>query len=216
MLQRPPTLLGQYAGIVSRGIAFLLDILIITTTIAITTAAANAFLDFFGLNDFFTVITTDRVWLRVISILISALAAASFVVGYFVVLWVFTGGYTIGKWVMGVRIVRLDGHRLTIGRALIRYFMMLVSGIALFLGFIWVLVDKRRQTWHDKVARTCVIYAWDAREDVAMLESVRERLDYLRRTRERVKQEARELTHSSHSDETPALQPPPTADSPTE
>jgi len=33
-----------------------------------------------------------------------------------------------------------------------------VSFWTLGLGFLAMLVDDRRQAWHDKIARTCVIY----------------------------------------------------------
>jgi len=29
-------------------------------------------------------------------------------------------------------------------------------------GFLWSLIDDHRQTWHDKLAKTYVIYAWEA------------------------------------------------------
>ncbi len=197
MIQRSPNLLGQYAGVVSRGLALLLDIVIISATVAVTVAAVNTFLDFFGLSALIQQLTANTRFVGVLIGLTFATSTTLFVIGYFVVLWVFTGGYTIGKWVLGVRIVRLDGKRLTIGRALIRYFMMLVSGLALFLGFFWVLVDNRRQTWHDKVARTCVIYSWNAREDMNMIEGVRNRLEYLARTRVRVKDQTRRIGQRS-------------------
>lgn len=41
----------------------------------------------------------------------------------------------------------------------------LVAGaivIAGFLGFLVILADDRRQAWHDKIARTCVVYSWGA------------------------------------------------------
>lgn len=38
-----------------------------------------------------------------------------------------------------------------------------ISFLALFLGFLWVLVDDRRQGWHDKIADTIVVYDWEAR-----------------------------------------------------
>jgi uncharacterized RDD family membrane protein YckC len=43
-----------------------------------------------------------------------------------------------------------------------------------FLGFLWILIDNRRQGWHDKMAGTCVIYNWPARPDENFL---RKRLD---------------------------------------
>jgi len=43
------------------------------------------------------------------------------------------------------------------GQLIGRYFAYYVSMIPLFLGFIWVGFDKRKQGFHDKLARTVVI-----------------------------------------------------------
>ncbi|MGD8784316.1 MAG: RDD family protein [Thioalkalispiraceae bacterium] len=39
-----------------------------------------------------------------------------------------------------------------------RYFAYFVSMLPLFLGFIWVAFDPRKQGWHDKLAGTVVIH----------------------------------------------------------
>lgn len=39
----------------------------------------------------------------------------------------------------------------------IRYFAYFVSTIPLCLGFLWIAFDKRKQGWHDKIAKTVVI-----------------------------------------------------------
>ena len=49
------------------------------------------------------------------------------------------------------------GQKLTIPQSIGRYFAYLVSTIPLFLGFVWVGSDKRKQGWHDKLAGTVVI-----------------------------------------------------------
>jgi len=38
------------------------------------------------------------------------------------------------------------------------FFSYWVSATPLFLGFIWILFDRERQGWHDKLADTHVIY----------------------------------------------------------
>lgn len=38
-----------------------------------------------------------------------------------------------------------------------RYLAYYVSMLPLFLGIIWVGIDKRKQGWHDKLAGTVVI-----------------------------------------------------------
>lgn len=40
---------------------------------------------------------------------------------------------------------------------IVRYLGYFVSALPLFIGFIWIAVDARKQGWHDKLARTLVI-----------------------------------------------------------
>jgi uncharacterized RDD family membrane protein YckC len=70
-------------------------------------------------------------------------------------------GFTPGKALLGLRVVRTDGRPVNLGRAVLRLIAYLIAALPLFLGFIWILFDNRRQGWHDKIARTYVIYMWD-------------------------------------------------------
>ena len=76
---------------------------------------------------------------------------------YFLFFWVLVG-FTPGMGLVGLRLSQCDGQRLGPGRAIVRYIGYWVSFIFLGLGFIWILFDRRRQGWHDKLAGTCVIY----------------------------------------------------------
>ncbi|MDP2637905.1 MAG: RDD family protein [Candidatus Levybacteria bacterium] len=78
---------------------------------------------------------------------------------YFVFFWVKMDGQTLGKKVMKIRVVRQDKRKLDIQTGVIRYIGYLISGIALGLGFFWVIWDKKKQGWHDKMAKTLVIKA---------------------------------------------------------
>jgi len=49
------------------------------------------------------------------------------------------------------------GGKPSTGQLIGRYFGYYLSMIPLFLGFIWVAFDKRKQGWHDKLAGTVVI-----------------------------------------------------------
>ncbi len=53
----------------------------------------------------------------------------------------------------------MNGERITFWPAVRRWLGYFVSAI-LFLGFLWVLVDDKRQGFHDKMAGSVVIYAW--------------------------------------------------------
>lgn len=74
-----------------------------------------------------------------------------------IVMWVKFGG-TPGKLLLGCQVVDArTGGRLGWGQAVIRYFAYLVSIIPLFLGFFWIIWDKKNQAFHDKIARTVVV-----------------------------------------------------------
>ena len=65
---------------------------------------------------------------------------------------------TPGKMVVSARIVDArTGGKPSNGQFLIRYFAYLVSMIPLGLGFLWIVFDRRKQAWHDKLAGTIVI-----------------------------------------------------------
>ncbi len=77
---------------------------------------------------------------------------------YFVAYWA-KSGQTIGKTVVGIRIVSKDGSPLSWGKAFLRYVGYVVSGIVLSLGFLWLAFDRKRQGWHDKISGTYVLLA---------------------------------------------------------
>jgi uncharacterized RDD family membrane protein YckC len=80
-----------------------------------------------------------------------------FPVIYFVGFWAWRG-QTPGMMVLGLHIRReTDGTKPGIARSVLRYVGYWVSWIALFIGFIWVAFDGRKQGWHDKIAGTYVV-----------------------------------------------------------
>lgn len=70
---------------------------------------------------------------------------------------------TPGKLLLGCQVVDArDGGPLRTGQALLRYFAYFVSILPLGLGFLWIAWDKRKQGFHDKIAKTVVVL-----EDIA-------------------------------------------------
>lgn len=49
------------------------------------------------------------------------------------------------------------GQPISLLQAIIRYFAYLVSALPLGLGFLWMIWDKKKQGWHDKIANTVVV-----------------------------------------------------------
>jgi uncharacterized RDD family membrane protein YckC len=65
---------------------------------------------------------------------------------------------TPGKMAISARIVDAQtGGRPSNAQLVGRYFAYYLSMLPLFLGFIWVAFDPRKQGWHDKLAGTVVV-----------------------------------------------------------
>jgi uncharacterized RDD family membrane protein YckC len=78
-------------------------------------------------------------------------------IGYFPWFWARSGA-TPGMTAMGLRVVRdRDGGPISGGQAILRLIGYVINGLVLYLGFIWIFVDKRRRGWHDLIAGTVVI-----------------------------------------------------------
>lgn len=70
--------------------------------------------------------------------------------------WRFQG--TPGKLLLGFRIVDArTGGRPRLWQVMVRLLGFFLSALPLGLGFLWMLWDKRHQSWHDKLARTLVV-----------------------------------------------------------
>jgi uncharacterized RDD family membrane protein YckC len=75
---------------------------------------------------------------------------------YHVAFWTATG-QTPGKWLLGLKVQRQGGGRLSFGRALLRFAGYGLSALPFYAGFLWVL-GPRRLAWHDNLAGTEVVY----------------------------------------------------------
>lgn len=67
-------------------------------------------------------------------------------------------GLTLGKWAAGLRIERINGSNIGIGRALLRHFIGYpLSFLLLGLGFLIATVTVRGRGLHDMIAGTLVV-----------------------------------------------------------
>ena len=81
---------------------------------------------------------------------------------YFGYSWA-ASGRTFGMAVLGVRVVRADGHGLDPWRGVVRALVFPLSFLFFGLGFLGILVQREHRALHDLIAGTAVVYAWDAR-----------------------------------------------------
>jgi uncharacterized RDD family membrane protein YckC len=70
--------------------------------------------------------------------------------------WVWRG-QTPGKMALAIKVIRTDSSPVKWQCALFRFLGYIVSLVTLFIGFIWVAFDGRKQGIHDKIADTYVV-----------------------------------------------------------
>jgi uncharacterized RDD family membrane protein YckC len=67
-------------------------------------------------------------------------------------------GQTLGKRALGIRVADIQtGQPIGVGRGVGRYFARILSGAACYLGYLWMLWDDQKQTWHDKLTSSVVV-----------------------------------------------------------
>jgi len=156
-------------------VAFLTDRIII----AVIVAGGAFFVDWMVRTFQLSQVLGTRSLPQALVAAIGGSVAALFAVMYDVGFWTLAG-QTPGKRLMGLLVVKANGERLKLGRAILRWLGYWLSGI-LFLGFLWVLVDGKRQGFHDKLARTIVVYSRPEAAGVAAAAPIRDRLSGLGR-----------------------------------
>ena len=136
---------SQYGGFCRRTMAFLID------NILLQAAATFVFIVGFSLVDSDMDIAT-----------LSSLPVLYYLIAVTMNLFYFTyfhsiTGQTVGKRILGLRVVTAAGEPLKARQAFLRWVGYLVSAAFFYLGFIWVAFDGRKQGWHDKIAGTLVV-----------------------------------------------------------
>lgn len=162
------SLRGDYAGFVTRSIAFAIDLLVIVTAQFLFIMFARLTLEFFGFDQLARQIfeptesVTESPLAYIARWVITIVSSGLLFAVYAITLWILAEK-TLGQALLGLRVVRTNGKHITLLPAVKRVLGYWISFIALLLGFLWILIDDRRQGWHDKIADTYVVYDWDAR-----------------------------------------------------
>ena len=91
---------------------------------------------------------------------------------FLILLFWMSYGATPGKLLLDCEIVDAHtGEPITLKQALLRYVGYYLSALFIFSGFLWIIWDKRKQGWHDKIAGTVVIMHDEATISLQQLES---------------------------------------------
>jgi uncharacterized RDD family membrane protein YckC len=142
-------LLNSYAGAVSRLIGYVIDSIVVTGSFAV-----GAFI--------FEYVASTVLPVEV------DLSDTPIVAGIALGIWAFTyftyalaaTGRTVGKALVGTRVVRADGSDLRAGRAALRVLVTPLSLVLLGIPLLLVVLRADRRALHDLIADTCEIYWW--------------------------------------------------------
>ena len=145
--QAPATQIGPAPGIAFAGpgarlVAYIVDVIIVSILTGLLTVLAIAL----------AVTVPILAILPIIAIIVVPLL-------YFPYYWSHDG-QTPGMKMMDIRVVRdRDGGPVTSGQAILRLIGYWISAFVFYLGFLWILIDKRKRGWHDLIAGTVVVKA---------------------------------------------------------
>ena len=142
---------GHYAGTLSRLLAYGADLFILT----VAYAAALALLDF--------AINAATPWTVDLKtghglVLLGELLWAAFYFGNSWTIFARSPGMSL----LGLRIVKSDGSSLDPHRAIIRLVAFPLGFLTLGIGFLGIIFGRTHQAIYDRIARTAVVYDWDA------------------------------------------------------
>jgi uncharacterized RDD family membrane protein YckC len=138
-----------YAGIVTRAVAFAMDVAIVQTILfligVVVALIIGAFSNFNLDGDVETILGAATAWILAFGI-------------YCTAFWSLTG-QTPGMRALGIEVTDAEGARLRTRRSIVRLVGMALAAIPLFLGYLPILLRDDRRGLHDLMAGSVVSYA---------------------------------------------------------
>jgi uncharacterized RDD family membrane protein YckC len=159
--QSAPALSYEYAGFGSRLLAVIIDGLIIGAVSFVIQITVGIFSGILGASSQALDSSGVQTGASIISMIISmvgGLVQFAISMGYSVY-FIGKNGQTIGKKILNIKVVNPD-TLLPVGygsAALREIIGKMLSSFVFSLGYLWMLWDDKKQTWHDKIAHTIVI-----------------------------------------------------------
>ena len=79
-------------------------------------------------------------------------------IGYYLLLEGLWDGYTVGKKMLGIKVVKEDGSPIGLGDSVLRNVLRFIDGLFYYVvGFIFIATSDRKQRLGDRVASTVVV-----------------------------------------------------------
>jgi uncharacterized RDD family membrane protein YckC len=147
----PLTAERPYAGLVTRTLAFAIDVAIVDAAALIVGGIVALGLSALKLPD----------TVQTVLVAAGAVLAVVWAVGYFAWFWS-AAGQTPGDRVLGLQVIHAGtGRPLPLAKATLRVGALVLSAIPFCAGFLMILFDDRRRALHDRLVGTVVVYRSD-------------------------------------------------------
>ncbi|WP_186578878.1 RDD family protein [Aquibacillus kalidii] len=142
------------AGLGSRSAAYLFDLLVLSVVNLIIVISTILVIS----GDFSQFILFGDVANTTLAIMIILLFIINW--GYFFVLEFFFGGKTLGKRLIGIRVIQENGHSITLLSSFVRNFLRIVDFLPAnyFVGMLMVFFHSKHKRLGDLVAGTIVVH----------------------------------------------------------
>jgi uncharacterized RDD family membrane protein YckC len=145
------TVSGNFAGSVSRAVSGMIDVGVIVALYTLGAAGLGILTQvLFGFD-----LGRGGPWG------VAALAAWAFV---YIFVGILITGRTVGKGLIGLRVVRADGTAPTPRVVFVRTLVLPLSFLFFGIGFLMVLVRRDHRALHDLIAGTSEVYDWGDRQ----------------------------------------------------
>ncbi|CAJ37435.1 conserved hypothetical protein [Methanocella arvoryzae MRE50] len=152
----PPVL--NYAGFLIRLVAFLIDSLIMGVIgFIIMIPAMIIYFTAFFMSTASEDLGVMLIMIAVLVLLISILVVIAAMVVYSA--WFESSKYqgTPGKILLRLKVVGEDGERISFVTAALRYILKMLFSNFFYIGFIFILLNDKKQGLYDLLLKTCVI-----------------------------------------------------------
>jgi uncharacterized RDD family membrane protein YckC len=143
---------GNYAGAVSRLVAFAVDVVVAWLAYTLVTDGINAAVKLITGHPY--ALTSHRV--------LDFCLLAGWAFFYFTYQWA-VSGKTLGMAIFGVQVVTAEGGPISVRQAALRTIGLGLTLLTLGIGFLGIVYQRERRALDDFVAGTAVVYDWDAR-----------------------------------------------------
>jgi uncharacterized RDD family membrane protein YckC len=143
---------GHYAGAVSRLAAFGADVGILW----------GLYLLWQALLDGVVKLITGHAYTLTSHRVLALVVLLAWLFFYFAYQWA-VSGKTLGMAILGVQVVTVDGGPIAVRQAVMRTVGLGLCILTLGIGFLGIIFQRERRGLDDFVAKTAVVYDWDAR-----------------------------------------------------